>query len=209
MKLMCRFYDPHEGTIEVDGINLRSVSLAELRSRIRLTFQTPVNYQATARENIVLGSLQEDPAFEKIQNAARSAGADEVIGRLPQNYDTILGKWFAEGTDLSAGEWQRIATARAFLRKGDILVLDEPTSMMDSWSEAEWFDRFRQIAAGRTAVIITHRLSIAMRAHLICVMMRGQVVECGSHQELLARGGHYARSWSLQTQVEATAAPMF
>jgi len=209
LKLMCRFYDPYEGTVEVDGIDLRSVSLAELRSRIRMTFQTPVNYQATARENIVLGSLQENPRFENIQNAARSAGADEVIARLPQNYETILGKWFAEGTDLSAGEWQRIATARAFLRKGDILVLDEPTSMMDSWSEADWFDRFRQIASGRTAVIITHRLSIAMRAHLICVMMKGQVVECGSHHELLARGGHYARSWNLQTQVEAAAAPVF
>ena len=206
LKLMCRFYDPERGCVEVDGMDLRSVSLAELRSRIRLTYQSPVNYHATARENIVLGSLQDNPTIEKIQNAVWSAGADEVIAHLPQTYDTFLGKGFADGTELSGGEWQRIANARAFLRNGDILLLDEPTSMMDSWSEADWFDRFRLIATGRTAVIITHRLSIAMRAHLICVMMKGQLIECGSHQELLARDGHYARSWHLQTQAEAAAA---
>ena len=206
LKLMCRFYDPKRGCVEVDGMDLRSVSLAELRSRIRLTYQSPVNYHATARENIVLGSLQDNPTIEKIQNAVWSAGADEVIAHLPQTYDTFLGKGFADGTELSGGEWQRIANARAFLRNGDILLLDEPTSMMDSWSEADWFDRFRLIATGRTAVIITHRLSIAMRAHLICVMMKGQLIECGSHQELLARDGHYARSWHLQTQAEAAAA---
>jgi ATP-binding cassette subfamily B protein len=206
LKLMCRFYDPDRGGVEMDGLDLRSVSVAELRSRIRLTFQTSVNYHSTARENIVLGSLQENPTDQEIQNAAWSAGADEVIAHLPQTYDTILGKGWADGTELSGGEWQRVANARAFVRKGDILLLDEPTSMMDSWSEADWFDRFRLIAAGRTAVIITHRLSIAMRAHLIYVMMKGQLVECGSHQELLASGGHYARSWNLQTQAEAAAA---
>jgi ATP-binding cassette, subfamily B, bacterial len=206
LKLMCRFYDPDQGSVEVDGIDLRTVSLAELRSRIRLSFQVPMPYQATVRENIALGSLNDNPTTENIQHAARSAGADEVIARLPQKYDTILGKWFAEGTELSAGEWQRIAISRAFLRQGDIIVLDEPTSMMDSWSEMDWFDRFRLVAGGQTAVIITHKLSIAMRAHLICVMMKGHVVECGSHEELLAMGGHYARSWHSQTQTETAAA---
>jgi ATP-binding cassette, subfamily B, bacterial len=206
MKLMCRFYDPDGGSVELDGIDLRSVSLTELRHRIRLTYQSPINYHTTARENIALGNLQDHPTPESIQHAAWAAGADDVIAGLPQGYDTILGKGFANGTDLSGGEWQRIANARAFLRNGDILLLDEPTSMMDSWSETDWFDRFRVIAAGRTAVIITHRLSIAMRAHVICVMMKGQLVEYGSHQELLARGGYYARSWHLQTQAEAAAA---
>jgi ABC-type phosphate transport system ATPase subunit len=187
----------------MDGLDLRSVSVAELRSRIRLTFQTSVNYHSTARENIVLGSLQENPTDEDIQNAAWSAGADEVIAHLPQTYDTILGKGWADGTELSGGEWQRVANARAFVRKGDILLLDEPTSMMDSWSEADWFDRFRLIAAGRTAVIITHRLSIAMRAHLIYVMMKGKLIECGSHQELLASGGHYARRGICKPNVAA------
>jgi ATP-binding cassette, subfamily B, bacterial len=206
LKLMCRFHDPEEGSVELDGIDLRAVSLAELRNRIRLTFQMPVHYQTTARENITMGSLKDNPTLENVQNAARSAGADEVIARLPQNYDTILGKWFAEGTELSAGEWQRIATARAFLRNGDIIILDEPTSMMDSWSEVDWFDRLRVLASGRTTVIITHRLTIAMRAHLICVMMKGQLVESGTHQELLARDGHYARSWNSQTQAETAEA---
>jgi ATP-binding cassette subfamily B protein len=204
-KLLCRFYDPDDGSVELDGIDLRNLGLAELRKRISLMFQIPVPYQTTARENISLGSLQDSPDMESIRNAARHAGADEVIDRLPQNYETLLGKWFAEGTELSAGEWQRIAMARAFLRKGQIIILDEPTSMMDSWSEADWFDRLRALATGRTTVIITHRLTIAMRADLIYVMMRGQIRESGTHEELLARGGDYARSWYVQTHSEADA----
>ena len=166
-------------------------------------FQAPVYYQTTARENIELGSLASNPDMQSVQAAARAAGADELIARLPRGYETLLGKWFTDGTELSAGEWQRIATARAFLRKSEIIILDEPTSMMDSWSEADWFERLRVLAAGRTAIIITHRLTIAMRAHLICVMMKGSVVESGTHQELLDLGGRYARSWHTQTQSES------
>jgi len=203
LKLLCRFYDPTEGSIELDGIDLRKLSLAELRSRITIMFQTPAYYQATARQNIELGSLAFIPDTQRVQDAARSAGADEMILKLPQGYDTLLGKWFLDGTELSAGEWQRIATARAFLRKADLIILDEPTSMMDSWSEADWFERLRSLAVGRTVVIITHRLTIAMRAHLIHVMMNGSLVESGSHQELLAVGGRYAESWHAQTRSES------
>jgi ATP-binding cassette, subfamily B, bacterial len=206
LKLLCRFYDPTEGSVEIDGIDLREVSLAELRSRITIMFQVPVYYQTTVRQNIELGSLAYNPEMQSVQTAARLAGADELIARLPKGYDTLLGKWFTDGTELSAGEWQRLATARAFLRKAEIIILDEPTSMMDSWTEADWFERLRSLAAGRTAVIITHRLTIAMRAHLIYVMMNGSIVESGSHKELLERGGRYAYSWHTQTQSESGSA---
>jgi ATP-binding cassette subfamily B protein len=200
LKLLCRFYDPESGQVELDGIDLRDLSLADVRKMISIMFQVPVPYQATARQNIALGNLEAQDDLPAIQEAARSAGADQVIARLPKGYEAILGKWFAEGTDLSAGEWQRVALARAYLRRAQIIVLDEPTSFMDSWAEAEWFDRFRALARGRTAIIITHRLTIAMRADTIHVMKQGQVVESGNHEELLANDGLYAQSWKAQTE---------
>jgi ATP-binding cassette subfamily B protein len=208
IKLMCRFYDPQAGAVEWDGVDLRSVGLDALRRRIALMPQEPVHYQATARENITLGSLDTDPRLEDVRRAAHSAGADRVIDRLPEGYETLLGKWFVKGTELSAGEWQRLGMARAFLRKGDLIILDEPTSMMDSWSEADWFDRLRSLASGRAAVVITHRLTIARRADLIYVMMGGEVAEAGTHEALLRGNAHYARSWQSQMRSqEETPAP--
>ena len=151
-----------------------------------------------------------------VVDRAAGGGADEarVLGQALA-YRLIQGQGVAvvrrkqrhelglDGTELSAGEWQRIATARAFLRKADIIILDEPTSMMDSWSEADWFERLSVLASGRTAIVITHRLTIAMRAHLIYVMMNGSVVESGSHQELLDLGGQYAFSWRTQTESQS------
>jgi ATP-binding cassette subfamily B protein len=131
---------------------------------------------------------------------AQAAGADDLITRLPQGYDTLLGKWFIDGHELSVGEWQRLALARAFLRQASIILLDEPISAMDSWAEAEWLARFRQLAEGRTVVIITHRFTTAMRADVIHVIADGQIVESGCHQELLAYGGRYAQSWAAQMQ---------
>jgi ATP-binding cassette, subfamily B, bacterial len=204
VKLLCRFYDPEAGLITLDGIDLRAISLEELRRLITVLFQWPVPYHATASQNIAIGDVHAAPSAVEIEAAARGAGAHEVIARLPREYDTLLGRWFADGTELSGGEWQRIALARAFLRQAQIIVLDEPTSFMDSWAEAEWLERFRALVHGRTALIITHRFTTAMRADVIHVMQNGQIVESGSHDELLARGGLYAQSWAAQMRLTPT-----
>jgi ATP-binding cassette subfamily B protein len=128
-----------------------------------------------------------------------------VIDRLPKGYDTLLGKWFADGVELSAGEWQRIALARAYYRQAPIVVLDEPTSFMDSWSEAEWFERFHTLTHDRTSLLITHRFTIAMRADIIHVMKAGQIIESGTHAELIGKGGLYAQSWTAQMQTSSAA----
>jgi ATP-binding cassette subfamily B protein len=202
IKLLCRFYDPEAGQIELDGIDLRSFEVNKLRQLITVLFQQPVHYSATVAENIALGNLDVSPQAPEVWDAARAAGADEPIGRLPQGFDTLLGKWFAGGTELSGGEWQRLALARAFLRQAPLLLLDEPTSALDSWAEAEWLERFRRLAEGRTVVIITHRFTTAMRADMIHVMAEGRIVESGCHEELLAHGGRYAQSWATQMRVE-------
>ena len=131
----------------------------------------------------------------------RAAAADEIVGRLPGGYETPLGRWFDNGAELSRGEWQRIALARAFFRNSPIILLDEPTGAMDSWAESDWLERFHRLAAGRIAVVITHRLTTATRADVIHVMHDGRIVESGRHEELLARGGRYAESWALQVEV--------
>jgi ATP-binding cassette subfamily B protein len=200
IKLLCRFYDPESGSIELDGIDIKKFSLSELRRLLTVMFQFPATYQKTVAENIAISDVYSKPSFEEIQAAIQDAGAEEIVARLPQGYDTQLGKMFSGGTDLSGGEWQRIALARAFLRQAPILILDEPTSFMDSWAEHDWLDRFRRMAKNRSAVVITHRFTLAMRADIIHVMQAGQIVESGSHHELLALGGLYAQSWQAQTQ---------
>jgi ATP-binding cassette subfamily B protein len=167
---------------------------------------------ATVHQSIALGDLESDPTRAQIEAAARGAGAHDFTLRLPNGYDTLLGKWLGDGADLSGGEWQRIAMARAYLRQAPIILLDEPTSFMDSWAEAEWFRHFRALAEARTGLIITHRFTIAMRADIIHVVDAGQIVESGSHQELLQRGGLYAESWASQMQAsggQPPAAPPF
>ncbi|YAF95724.1 MAG: ABC transporter ATP-binding protein [Nodularia sp. CChRGM 3473] len=200
IKLLCRFYDPESGSIELDGVDIKKFSLSELRRLLTVMFQFPATYQKTVAENIAISDVYSKPSFEEIQTAIQDAGAEEIVARLPQGYDTQLGKMFSGGTDLSGGEWQRIALARAFLRQAPILILDEPTSFMDSWAEHDWLDRFRRMAKNRSAVVITHRFTLAMRADIIHVMQAGQIVESGSHHELLALGGLYAQSWQAQTQ---------
>jgi ATP-binding cassette subfamily B protein len=197
VKLLARFYDPQTGHITLDGIDLRHLALSDLRRQITIMFQHPVQYATTAAQNIALSDLQANPTPTQIENAARAAGADLPINRLPESYDSILGKRFG-GAELSGGEWQRVALARAFLRQASIIILDEPTSAMDSWAEADWMARFRDLTAERTSIIITHRFTTAMQADIIHVMMAGQIVESGNHQELLALGGRYAQSWRAQ-----------
>ncbi len=199
VKLLTRLYDPQAGRITVDAVDVRSLSLDRLRRRITVLFQEPVHYHDTAANNIAFGDLESAPGATHIESAARGAGADAPIPRLPQGYRTVLGKWFG-GAELSVGEWQRIALARAFLRRASLVILDEPTSAMDSWAEADWMARFRDLVAGATALIITHRFTTALRADVIHVMDDGRVVESGSHAELLSLGGRYARSWHEQVR---------
>ncbi len=198
IKLLCRLYDPDAGHIEMDGVDLRDLQVDELRRRITVLFQEPVRYNDTVAENISLGDRAAGRSAAEIEAAVKAAGADAIIARLPDGYASLLGKTFAKGTDLSVGEWQRIALARAFLRQAPIMLLDEPTSAMDSWAEADWLARFRSLADGRTVVIITHRFTTAMRADIIHVVMDGCIVESGSHDELLGLGGRYAVSWKMQ-----------
>ena len=197
ISLLCRFYDPSTGCVLIDGTDIRDLSVEALRQRITVLFQEPVRYHDTVSNNIVLGDIENRPGPEKIEAAARAAGADVPISRLPHTYSALLGKWFG-GAELSGGEWQRLALARAFLRPAELIILDEPTSSMDSWAEADWLLRFRTLAAGRTALIITHRFTTAMQADIIHVMDRGRVIESGSHEELLNSGGRYAASWMRQ-----------
>lgn len=208
LKLLCRFYDPDEGRVELDGIDTRRFDPSALRRMITVMFQVPVNYQATVRENITMGARRADGVDgamtegdrRRMEGAAREAGAEEFVRALPQRYESLLGRLFPGGTELSGGEWQRIALARAYYRPSSLIILDEPTSMMDSWAEAEWFEHFRSLAARTTSVIITHRLSIARKADVIHVMEHGRVVESGSHEELLALEGRYAASWRSVTR---------
>ena len=194
IKLLCRFYDPEAGRVSLDGIDLRALDIEELRSRITVLFQQPVHYNDTVRDNIAYGDLR-SPS-EAMEAAVRAAGAEDIIARLPQGLDSMLGRWFAEGAELSVGEWQRLALARAFLRRAPILILDEPTSAMDPWAEADWLARFRELAAGRTVLIISHRFSTARFADVIHVMNEGRIVESGTHEQLLQKGGRYAQGWA-------------
>ena len=199
-KLICRLYDPVTGSVSLDNRDLRDLSLEELRRRITVLFQEPVHYNTTVAENISLGDLNTILDPEAIKRAARAAAADRTIEALPEGYGTLLGRWFKGGAELSVGEWQRIALARAFLREAPILLLDEPTSAMDSWAEADWLERLRETTARRTTLLITHRFTTARLADIIHVMVGGRIVESGSHDQLLARGGSYAESWNRQTE---------
>jgi ATP-binding cassette subfamily B protein len=198
LKLLCRFYDPQSGSITFDGQDIRQFSTADLWRRLTVLFQQPSRYFATAGQSIAMSDLETEPSQSQIVEAARLAGADDFISRLPCGYNTELGKWVSGGVELSGGEWQRVAMARAYLRESSVILLDEPTSFLDSWNEADWFDRFRVWSAGRTSLVITHRFTIAMRADIIFVMDGGDIIEFGSHQRLIEKGGFYAQSWDAQ-----------
>jgi len=202
IKLLCRFYDPEAGVITFDGADLRDLSLAGLRRLVTVLFQEPVRYHETVADNIAFGDLASAPDRGRIETAAQAAGAHVAIRRLPKDYETLLGKWFG-GSELSVGEWQRVALARAFLRQASLIILDEPTSAMDSWAEADWLSRFRELVAGRTALIVTHRFTTAMQADVIHVMSEGRIVESGNHAQLMTLGGSYAQSWRQQVRAGA------
>jgi ATP-binding cassette, subfamily B, bacterial len=200
IKLLCRLYDPTDGVITLDGIDLRRFELLKLRRKISAVFQDYARYHLTARENIWFGNVGLPPDQKRIVTAARQAGAHDVIESLPRDYDTVLGKWFEDGEELSVGEWQKIALSRALLRDGQIIVLDEPTSAMDVRAEDDLFKKFRRLSEGRMAVLISHRLSTVRMADCIYVLEGGKIVESGSHEELVRRGGSYARLFDLQAK---------
>ncbi|MGH9967835.1 MAG: ABC transporter ATP-binding protein [Pyrinomonadaceae bacterium] len=204
IKLLCRFYDPEGGRIEIDGSDLRTISTHHLRRLVTALFQQPVHYNATVRENIEFGDLENAAELSEIEAAVKAAGAEEIVSHLPEGYFSILGKWFPGGTELSLGEWQRLALARAFLRRAPLILLDEPTSALDPWAEADWLRRFRHLASGRTAIVITHRFTTAMYADVVHVMERGQIVESGTHEDLLTRNGRYSESWNRQMSIGGT-----
>lgn len=200
IKLLCRLYDPTAGRITFDGVDLRQMATPDLRRQISVIFQDYVKYPFTARENIWIGDIQLPLDSPSIRAAATLSQADEVIRRLPQGYDTHLGKLLEQGEELSIGQWQKIALARAFVRNASVIVLDEPTAAMDPQAEAEMFEQFKALTQGQTSILISHRMSTVKMADYIYVMEQGRVVEHGTHATLMASAGTYARLFNAQAQ---------
>ncbi len=201
VKMLLRLYEPTEGSILYGGVDLRDMDVEDLRSRFGAVFQDFVRYQFSVAENIGLGHV---PALEdrnRIVRAADLGGASSVITSLPQQYDTMLGGWFEKGQELSAGQWQKLAVARAFMRDdAEVLILDEPTASIDAEAEHALFERFQALAADRIAIVISHRFSTVRMADQIAVLHNGQVEELGSHDQLMAKGGRYAHLFNLQAR---------
>ncbi len=198
VKLLARLYDPDEGRILLEGHDLRSYNLAELRSNIGVIFQDFVRYHLTAADNIAVGRIDARDDRQRIEAAAKRSLADEVIAKLPQGYDQMLGRRFRTGVDLSGGEWQKIAIARAYMRDAQVLILDEPTAALDARAEFEVFQRFKELSQGKTGVLISHRFSSVRMADRIVVMADGTVEAIGTHASLLGQGGRYAELFELQ-----------
>lgn len=198
VKLLTRFYDPTEGQVLLDGIDLRDYNLEDLYREMGVIFQDFMRYEMTARENVAVGRIEEIANQEQIIAAAHKSLADEVIARLPAGYDQMLGRRFESGVDLSGGEWQKLALARAYLRNAQMLILDEPTAALDARSEFEVFQRFAELTGGKMALFISHRFSTVRMADRIVVLSGGRIIEDGSHEQLMALGGQYAEMFELQ-----------
>ena len=200
IKLLSRLYDPTEGTILIDGIDIRELDPLDLRQRIGVIFQDFVRYHLAASENIGFGQIEALNRLEQIIESARKSGAHSIIENLPDGYQTMLGRWFHGGHELSVGQWQKIALARAFMRDAEILVLDEPTASLDAETEYEIFRRFQELTVGKMAILISHRFSTVRMADRIAVIQEGRIAEIGSHHDLLNQGGIYGHLFSLQAE---------
>ncbi len=198
VKLMARLYEPTGGAILLDGIDLRDYDLDDLHREIGIIFQDFVRYEMTARRNVGIGRMDELESDERIWAAARKSGADEIVARFPKEFEQMLGRRFEGGVDLSGGEWQKFALARAYMRNAQVLILDEPTAALDAQAEYEVFRRFAELTSGRMAVLISHRFSTVRMCDRIVVIGGGAIREQGTHQQLIASGGRYAKLFELQ-----------
>jgi ATP-binding cassette subfamily B protein len=198
--LLSRLYDPTEGQVLIEGIDVRELDPRELQQRIGVIFQDFVRYHLPVRENIGFGQIEALADTDRIAAAARKSGASEMIEDLPGGYETMLGRWFHEGHELSLGQWQKIALARAFMRDAEILVLDEPTASVDARAEYEIFQNFKALTQGKMAILISHRFSTVRMADRIALIDGGRIAELGTHEELLRREGTYAQLFSMQAE---------
>ena len=198
VKLMTRLYDPVEGQVLLDGVDLREYDLEDLYREIGVIFQDFMRYEMTARENIAVGRIDEVNDLPVLKSAAAKSMANEVIERLPRDYEQMLGRRFENGVDLSGGEWQKVALARAYLRDAQVLILDEPTAALDARSEYEVFQRFAELTTGKSALFISHRFSTVRMADRIIVLHHGQITEDGNHDKLVNLGGLYAGMFEMQ-----------
>ena len=200
VKLLTRLYDPSEGQIVIDGIDLRELDPKDLQKRIGVIFQDFVRYHLPARENVGFGQIEALDDEPRIVDSATRSGAHPTITALPNGYDTMLGRWFERGHELSGGEWQKVALARAFMREAEVLVLDEPTASLDALNEYAVFQRFRELTDHKIAILISHRFSTVRMADRIVVIEDGRITELGTHQELLKLGGTYAKLFTIQAE---------
>jgi ATP-binding cassette subfamily B protein len=199
VKLLTRLYDPLEGQILLDGVDLREYDLDDLYREIAVIFQDFMRYEMSARENIAVGEVDGIARMDALEVAARKSMATDVINRLPHGYDQMLGRRFEGGVELSGGEWQKVALARAYLRDAQLLILDEPTAALDARSETQVFRRFAELTCGKTALFISHRFSTVRMADRVVVLQDGKISEDGSHEELASLGGRYAEMFEMQT----------
>ena len=200
IKLLLRFYEPTQGEILLDGININRFDKEQYQEFFGVIFQDFVRYELTVKENIAVGNIDELLNMDAIREAAALSLADEVVEDLPGGYDQQLGKRFFRGVDLSGGQWQKIALARAYMKDAQVMILDEPTSALDARAEYEAFQRFINLTKGRTSIIISHRFSTVRMADRILVLQDGRILELGTHEQLLANKKLYAELFSLQAE---------
>ncbi|MEN8144871.1 MAG: ABC transporter ATP-binding protein [Gemmatimonadota bacterium] len=201
VKLLCRLYDPDDGIVSLDGVDIRRFDPVSYRRQLAVVFQDFSRYQMTVGENIWFGDVDKEADDRRLADALRAAGAEELVAGLPQGVETLLGKWFAGGEELSLGEWQKLALARAFFSDSQLLILDEPTSSLDAQAEAEVFASLRGLTRDRSVLVISHRFSTVRMADRICVLEHGRITESGPHDQLMAARGTYARLFELQASM--------